>query len=634
MCGITGFIDFNRKTPDEVLHKMTSIMQHRGPDGNGHFIEKTGEAIIGLGHLRLSIIDLSDAASQPMKFGDLQLIFNGEMYNYNEVRNELIDKGHRFVTHSDSEVILHAYREWGKKSIEKFIGMFAFVLYDHSKKIVFCVRDRAGVKPFNWYFRDGLFLFASELKAFHQHPDFKKELNRDAVAAFMQYGYVPTPHSIFRHTYKLQPGHTLTVHLADQRIEIEKYWDVLDHYNKPKLVISLPEAITETEAILKKAFQYRMIADVPVGVFLSGGYDSTCVTALLQKNSTAKINTFTIGVHDQGLNEAPFAKATAAYLGTNHTEYYCTTREALEIVPQLPFYYDEPFADSSAIPTTLVSRLAREKVVVALSADAGDEVFGGYNKYDYVTRVKNKINRVPAPFRKGIAGVMQQVPAHRIPYFSKKPLFTTRYKKLMHLFRDNSAKELLRNMSCLYFPDELSQLFLQPPGHLSSNFDNLLQPGCDDDLSYMMAIDFQTYMLDDILQKVDRASMSVSLEGREPFLDQHIIEFVARLPSAYKIKDGVKKYILRQIVHKYVPQKMMERPKMGFGIPIATWLKNELKVFVDESTDPVFIDQQGLFNKAEIKKLCSEFYNGKEQLYTKIWYLLMFQLWYKRWMAS
>ncbi|OSZ80892.1 asparagine synthase (glutamine-hydrolyzing) [Chitinophagaceae bacterium IBVUCB2] len=632
MCGIAGFIDFNRKTPDDVLHKMTHIMQHRGPDGDGHYIDKTDQYIIGLGHRRLSIIDLSNAASQPMQFGNLQIIFNGEMYNYNEVRDELMGKGHQFATHSDTEVILHAYQEWGKQCLHKFVGMFAFVLYDAVNKTVFCARDRAGVKPFNWYFHEGLFLFGSELKAFHQHPDFKKELNAAAVAAFMQYGYVPTPHCIFNYSHKLQPGHTLTIDLTTQKISIEKYWDVLDHYNKPKLTISLPDAINETETILEKAFQYRMVADVPVGVFLSGGYDSTCVTALLQKNTSTKINTFTIGVHDKGLNEAPFAKETAAHLGTNHTEYYCTTKEALEIVPDLPFYYDEPFADSSAIPTTLVSRLARQQVTVAISADAGDEVFGGYNKYDYVTRVKNKLNKVPAPVRKGIASVMKQVPAHRIPYFNKKPLFTTRYKKIMHLLKDNSAKELLHNMSSLYFQDELNQLFRQKPGQLSSNFDNQLQPAFHDDLSYMMAIDYQTYMLDDILQKVDRASMCVSLEGREPFLDQHIIEFAAQLPSSYKLHNGIKKYILRQIVHKYVPQQMMERPKMGFGIPIASWLKNELKEFVDQSTDPAFIEQQGLFNPVEIKKLYSDFYNGKEQLHTKIWYLLMFQMWYKRWM--
>lgn len=633
MCGIAGYIDFGRKTADEVLHKMTNILQHRGPDGDGHYIHKTDTAIVGLGHRRLSIIDLSAAASQPMQYKSLYVIFNGEIYNYNEIRDELIAKGHEFIRHSDTEVILHAYEEWGKDCLQKFTGMFVFILLDTEKQTVFCARDRAGVKPLHWYFHNDLFLFSSELKAFHQHPDFKKELNMDAVAAFMQFGYVPTPHSIFKHTHKLQPGHTLSVDLRSKEIKIEKYWDVIDYYNKPKLNISLPDAITETEKILEKAFQYRMVADVPVGVFLSGGYDSTCVTALLQKNSSAKINTFTIGVHDKGLNEAPFAKATAAHLGTNHTEYYCTTKEALEIVPDLPFYYDEPFADSSAIPTTLVSRLARQKVTVALSADAGDEVFAGYNKYDYVARVKNKIDKVPAPVRKGMAALMKQIPAHRIPYFNRKPLFTTRYKKIMHLLKDSSAKELLINMSSLYFPDELERLFLQPAGKLSSNFDEQLQPEFSDDLSYMMAVDYKTYMLDDILQKVDRASMCVSLEGREPFLDQSIIEFAAQLPSDYKLHNGAKKYILRQIVHKYVPQSMMERPKMGFGIPIADWLQEELKVFVDEVMETGFIEKQGLFNTAEVRQMHKEFYGGKEQLHTKIWYFLMFQLWYKRWMA-
>ena len=426
--------------------------------------------ITGLGHRRLSIIDLSNAASQPMQFENLYIVFNGEIYNYNEIRDELIAKGHQFSTHSDTEVILHAFKEWGNKCVDRFIGMFAFVIYDKLQQKVFCVRDRAGVKPFFWYHKKGLFLFASELKAFHQHPGFEKEMNTDAVAAFMQYGYVPTPHCIFNDTYKLQPGHTLTLDLQTEKIAIEKYWDVLDFYNKPKLTISLPDAITETERILEKAFQYRMVADVPVGVFLSGGYDSTCVTALLQKNSTSKINTFTIGVHDKGLNEAPFAKATADHLGTNHTEYYCTSHEALEIVPDLPFYYDEPFADSSAIPTTLVSKLARQKVTVALSADAGDEIFAGYNKYDYIARVKNKIDKVPSPLRKGVAAMMQHIPAHKVPYFRHRPLFTSRYKKIMHLLKDSSTKDLLLNMSSLYFSDELNKLFLKTPGKLSSEF--------------------------------------------------------------------------------------------------------------------------------------------------------------------
>ncbi len=632
MCGIAGFADFNKKTEEPVLRSMTSVISHRGPDGDGHLFDQAENGFVGMGHRRLSIIDLSNAAAQPMYYKQLVLIFNGEIYNYAEIREELQGKGHSFITHSDTEVILHAYEEWGQNCLSRFIGMYTFVVYDKEKNCLFCVRDRAGVKPFFWYFADGLFLFGSELKSFHQHPGFKKELNTDAIASFMQFGYVPTPHCIFRNTHKLQPGHHLTLNLRSREIKIGKYWDVMDAYNQPKLDISLPEAISESEKILEKAFQYRMVADVPVGVFLSGGYDSTCVTALLQKNSGTKINTFTIGVHDKGLNEAPFAKATAAHLGTNHTEYYCTSKEALEIVPTLPFFYDEPFADSSAIPTTLVSKLARQSVTVALSADAGDEVFAGYNKYDYIARVKRKLNKVPGPIRRGMAKIMAHVPAHRVPILNRKPLFTTRYKKIMHLLKDNSAKELLFNMSCLYLPDELNRLFLQAPGSLPSYFDEQLDPAYSDDLSYMMAIDYKTYMLDDILQKVDRASMSVSLEGREPFLDQHIIEFAAKLPSAYKMHNGIKKYILRQIVHQYVPQSMMERPKMGFGIPIAAWLKEELRHFVDEAFDPAFVQQQGIFRQAELDQLKKQFYGGKEQLYTKVWYYLMFQLWYKQWM--
>jgi asparagine synthase (glutamine-hydrolysing) len=569
-----------------------------------------------------------------MSFGPLRIVFNGEIYNYAEIREELAGLGHAFQTHSDTEVILHAWLQWGPDCLRRFIGMYAFLLYDKENGKVYAVRDRAGVKPLFWYQNQGLLLFASELKAFHTHPNFVRELNADAVSAFMQYGYVPTPHAIFRHVQKLPPGHYLQVELRNQHVNIVPYWNVLDYYNQPKLDLSLPEAIRETERILEKAFAYRMVADVPVGVFLSGGYDSTCVTALLQKNSASRINTFTIGVHDKGLDEAPFARATAAHLGTHHTEYYCTTREALEIIPELPYYYDEPFADSSAIPTTLVSRLARRDVTVALSADAGDEMFAGYNKYDYVARVKRKIDRVPGPLRRVLATALQGVPADRIPYFNRKTLFTTRYKKILHLLKDNSARELLRNMSCLYFPDELDRLLLRRPQPLSTYFDESLQPSFHDDLSYMMAIDYKTYMLDDILQKVDRATMSVSLEGREPFLDQHIIEFAARLPPHYKLHNGVKKYILREIVHRYVPREMMERPKMGFGIPIAAWLKNELRPFVEEATDPVFLKRQALFNPDEVKRLTAQFYQGREQLHTKIWYLLMFQMWYKRWMGN
>ena len=361
MCGIAGFADFRKKSTDEILAEMSCVLTHRGPDGQGVYFTETTDAQIGLGHRRLSIIDLSTSANQPMHYDGLHLIFNGEIYNYNEIRNELISKGHRFTTHGDTEVILHSWREWGEKAIQQWKGMFAIALYDEAANEFICIRDRAGVKPFYYYYNEGLFLFASELKSFLAHPQFEKQINRDAVASFLQHGYVSHPHCIYRHSYKIPPGHLLRLDLETKKINLAQYWNVYDAYNQPKLDISFDEALKETESILQKAFNYRMVADVPVGVFLSGGFDSTCVTALLQKDSTEKIKTFTIGTTAKELDEAPYAKKIAGLLGTEHTEYYCRPKEALDIIPELPDYYDEPFADSSAIPTILVSRLARKK---------------------------------------------------------------------------------------------------------------------------------------------------------------------------------------------------------------------------------------------------------------------------------
>ncbi|RYG12451.1 MAG: asparagine synthase (glutamine-hydrolyzing), partial [Chitinophagaceae bacterium] len=367
MCGIAGLVDFNRTSSLEILQKCTNTLEHRGPDGNGFEFIDQEHFQLGLGHRRLSIIDLSNAASQPMWYKDLCIIFNGEIYNYAEIRAELESLGHQFLSLSDTEVILHAFEEWQAAMLPKFIGMFTFVIYDRAASTVFCCRDRAGVKPFFYYWKDGLLLFGSELKALVAHPRFDKKINMDALAAYMQFGYVPTPHCIFQETFKLKPGHYIEVNIAQKSFKTTQYWSVYDSYNRPTLDISYNEAVIETEKLLTSAFQYRMVSDVPVGVFLSGGYDSSCVTAILQANNAEKIKTFTIGVPDAGLNEAPYAKQIATHLGTDHTEYYCTQKEALEIIPELPFYYDEPFADSSAIPTTLVSRIAREKVTVALS---------------------------------------------------------------------------------------------------------------------------------------------------------------------------------------------------------------------------------------------------------------------------
>ena len=635
MCGIAGFVDFTKKANEQNLRDSIACLNHRGPDGDGVFVKEASDATIGLGHKRLSIIDLSNAANQPMHFDGLHLVFNGEIYNYNELREELLTLGHQFQTHSDTEVILHAWRQWGEKSIHRWRGMFAIALWDEKSNTFTCIRDRAGVKPFFYYFKNGLFLFGSELKSLTAHPAFEKKIDPAAVASFLQYGYVSHPHCIFQEVKKLSPAHVLHFDLQKRRVETKPYWNVYDAYNKPKLKIDLPEAIAETEKILTESFQYRMVADVPVGVFLSGGYDSSCVTALLQKNSNEKIKTFTIGTQDAKLDEAPFARQIAERLGTDHTEYYCTAKEALDIIPELPFFYDEPFADSSAIPTILVSRLARKKVTVALSADAGDEIFAGYNRYDYISRYGEKIRRIPKGVRKAMATAMEVVPSQKIPYVGRKSHFHSRYDKLKNLLNDPSTDQLLRSLSHVFTDHEIADLFTTPIRHLAtSHVSTELKPEVFEPLSYMMAVDYQTYLVDDILQKVDRATMSVSLEGREPFLDQHIIEWAARLPSEYKYRNGEKKYILRQIVHQYLPREMMERPKMGFAIPVESWLQNELKELVNTYLSRKAVGAHNLFRAGAVEQIVNDFYKGHKEKYLKVWYLLMFQMWYSRWMEN
>lgn len=632
MCGITGVVDYRNNTTHLVLENMTHSLEHRGPDGHGVYLTRAIMAQVGLGHRRLSVIDLSTLANQPMHYNGLHIVFNGEIYNYNEIREKLIAKGHHFITHSDTELILHGWQEWGEEAIHQWRGMFSIALYDENKQELICIRDRAGVKPFYYHCKDSIFLFGSELKSILAHPDFEKKINPDAVASFLQYGYVSHPHCIYQNTFKLSPGHILRFDIKTQNLTVKQYWNVYNYYNYPKLTIGLPDAIEETERILAESFQYRMVADVPVGVFLSGGYDSSCVTALLQKNSTEKIKTFTIGVWDKKLNEAPYAKDIARHLGTDHTECYCTSKEALEIIPQLSFYYDEPFADSSAIPTILVSRLAKNQVTVALSADAGDEIFAGYNLYTYLTR-ESKLFAVPEPLRKLAFAAMEAIPSEKIPFFNNQKHFHRRYNKWKKLLNCPSPFELLKISYQAFSQEDIANLFTIPVDELhTTHTSDELRTESRDLLSYMMAADYQTYLTDDILQKVDRATMSVSLEGREPFLDQNIIEWAAQLPSEYKYYQGQKKYILKQIVHKYIPKELMDRPKKGFNIPLESWLGNELKDLVKEYLCEASLKAHGLFNNDEVKKLLNDFFNGRTEMYFKVWYLLMFQMWYKRWM--
>ncbi len=634
MCGIAGFIDLKGSSSIEILDTMTDTLVHRGPDGRGTTILHDANAMIGLGHRRLAIIDLSETGKQPMQFGKLHITYNGEIYNYKEIKTDLERMGHAFVGHSDTEMILHAYAQWGKNCLSRFIGMFAFAIYDADHQTVFCARDRAGVKPFFYYWKDGLILFASELKAFHRHPGFQKKLNHSAVAAFMQYGNVPTPHCIFADCFKLEPGHHMTIDLKQWTLKAERYWNVYDAYNQPKTDLSLQEAISETEKILQSACEYRMVADVPVGVFLSGGYDSACVTSLLQKDRTEKLKTFTIAVPDIGLNEAPYAKDVAKQLGTDHTEINCTQKEATDLIAELPYYYDEPFADSSAIPTTLVSIMARKHVTVALSADAGDEVFAGYNRYDYLMRYGKRMEQLPSFVRKAAAGMMERIPSERIPVLKNKYNFHNRYEKLKGILRNPSSEQIMLSLSQQYTDVQLRNVLLEAPDKdLRTAYSSKdLQKAHYSPLSYMMAIDYQTYLVDDILQKVDRATMTASLEGREPFLDHRVIEWAATLPDDFKYCNGEKKFILKEIVHQYIPKSLMDRPKMGFAIPIANWMKEDLRDLLEDHLDERSIKEQGIFKWEYVTKLKSEFFGGKKEFDVKLWYLLMFQMWYRRWM--
>ena len=392
MCGIVGFIDFNKSSENLDIQNMTGSLFHRGPDDYGTKFVTTKSCCIGLGHRRLSILDLSDLGHQPMYFENLEIVYNGEVYNFKEIRSELSGFGYDFVSDSDTEVLLKSYHKWGSEFVSKLNGMFAIVIHDKEHQTLTLLRDRAGVKPLYYYYENGLFLFGSEIKAFHEHPKFIKKVNSGSVKEFLKYGYVPEPNSIFQNTYKLGAGQTLTFDLQTGDMKKEVYWRVSDIYKRPKLTCSEAEALEVLEKLMRDSFNYRMVSDVPVGIFLSGGYDSSIVTALIQAASENRVNTFTIGFDSKEHNEAHFAKEIADYLGTNHQELYCTQEEALSIIPRLSEIYDEPFGDPSAIPTVLVSEMAKKDVTVCLSADGGDEVFIGYNKYDLCVKYFHFIN--------------------------------------------------------------------------------------------------------------------------------------------------------------------------------------------------------------------------------------------------
>lgn len=628
MCGIAGFIDFSKRSSGSILKSMADSLVHRGPDDSGYEFFDHHLAHIGLGFRRLSILDLSPAGHQPMHNtdNDAWIIFNGEIYNFREIRSELMKLGYSFISSSDTEVILKAYQEWGVKCIDHFIGMFAIALYDQAQQKVIFIRDRAGVKPFYYYHESGLFLFSSELKAFHRHPSFQKAIDPDALGLFFQYGYIPAPYAIFKGTFKLMPGYWMELDLRSEKLSQHKYWDIIDHYNLERLNISYEDALLETEKLLSSAFEYRMISDVPLGVFLSGGYDSSCVTALLQKGRSNRIKTFTIAFEDDKYNEAHHARKVAEHLGTDHEEYLCTYHEAMDLVPKLPEICDEPFGDPSIIPTTLVSKVARKHVTVALSADAADELFAGYPRHRKSLTYLQKFAALPS----AIASVSSKIiPSHSGSVVSG----SDRRSKLKMVLETSDPVKRFEAINQQFTAGEIRKILQERPGRLNTVFDEGDKLGeVNDLLGRILATEYKTYLVDDILHKVDRASMSVSLEAREPFLDHRIAELLARLPSSFKMSNDRQKILLKDIVHKYIPEPVMNRPKMGFGIPLEKWMRSDLKELFMNTLEPALTGQSGILKSEPVQHMTATFLQGKLRDFQRMWLVFVFQQWYQYWM--
>jgi len=639
MCRITALIDFKKSidySMENTIDKMRNTMQAGGPDDAGNFVEQNQSYSIAFGHRRLSIIDLSNCGHQPMLSENKNevICFNGEIYNYKEIKAQLQAEGISFQFDNDTEVILKSYQRWGINCIEKFIGMFAFLLYDKKEKLMYAVRDRAGVKPLYYYHHDHLMLFSSELKSFHAHPHFQKKINPKALSLFLQLSCIPAPYSIFENTFKLLPGHYLRIDVSNKSIEDVTWWSALNAYQKPLLAnLDTREIISETERLLTSACNYRMVADVPVGVFLSGGYDSSLVTALLQKENSNKIKTFSIGFEEKDFNEAPYAKQVAKHLGTDHTEYYCTQKDALKIIPSLPEIYDEPFGDSSAIPTILVSAMARRSVKVALSADGGDELFGGYEKYSTIISLKNKLNLLP----KTVATIAGRMLQHMNPDYlfssSSDHVLIRQTEKLAHILQSDNMAEICYWYGNPYSARQIKDLTGTMSDIEETNFAHFNKTCVNNDINSMLAMDYITYLPDDILAKVDRATMSVGLEGREPLLDQRLVEWLAQIPGSLKIKNGIKKYLLKEIVHKYIPRTIMERPKQGFGVPVNLWFKNDLKDYFENYLSEKSLSKHNLLNAKMIQNTMKAYRNQNDKVTIKLWNLLMFQMWYERWMS-
>jgi len=635
LCGIAGFLGSVHK-PEELLTNMANAIQHRGPDDKGIWLDQTKE--IGLAHTRLSILDLSSAGYQPMhSLSDRYLIvFNGEIYNHAIIRAELDSINARnWLGYSDTETLLAAIEQWGLElTLRKAKGMFALSLWDRQTQTLSLARDRMGEKPLYYGWVEDCFVFASELKAIKKFPGFNNKVDRSALALFLRFNSIPAPYSIYQNIFKLEPGCIASMIYGSKEINQTHFWSTETIYKKgaaSRFSGNENDAVDALEDVLKRAVNLQMQADVPLGAFLSGGIDSSAIVALMQSQSSKKINTFSIGFDVKEFNEAEHARAVAMHLGTYHTDMYITQRDALDVIPFLPDIYDEPFADSSQIPTYLVSRLAKQKVTVALSGDAGDELFGGYNRYFLTNQLFSKMNKIPIFLRRlitsSILGVSQDNWDKILGRILSKRFVNVGFKlhKGANVLSSKSIRELhFKLVSQIESPEnwlinskEYSTFLNDDVEHFSS-----LDP-----IEQMMAYDLVTYLPTDILTKVDRAAMAASLETRVPFLDTSVIEFSASLPLEYKIRDGVTKWVLREVLYKYVPKDLIERPKMGFGVPLGEWLRGPLRDWAESLLDAKRLRDEGFFNVSLLRQKWHEHLSGKYNWQHQLWNVLMFQAW-------
>jgi asparagine synthase (glutamine-hydrolysing) len=656
MCGFAGFLTDNGDVlanADGIVNAMAKTIQHRGPDDAGVWLDV--DAGVALGHRRLSIVDLSDAGHQPMASRSNRYVvaFNGEIYNHLELRcelekllqlNAISERSGKSISwrgYSDTETLLAGFEAWGiEETLKKTVGMFAISLWDKEEKVLTLARDRMGEKPLYYGFQNNTFLFGSELKALKAHPDFLSDIDRDVLCLYLRHCYIPAPYSIYKGIKKLLPGTYIQVQFGDHAtspsLTPKSYWSMEEVAGigiKNPFIGSDEQAINAVENQLKQSIGLQMMADVPLGAFLSGGVDSSAVVAIMQSQSGRPVKTFSIGFDEAGYNEADYAKAVAKHLGTDHDELYVSSAEAMEVIPLLGKMYDEPFADSSQIPTFLVSQIAKKQVTVSLSGDGGDELFGGYNRYLLADKWQN-IEYLPFALRQVAGHLIKTLATSNwdaiLQQLSKaKPLHSNVGEKLKKLANRLEKVDGVQNLyysivSEVDYPEQIVLGASEPKTWLTQVG---LKTTLGDAKQQMMFMDAMTYLPDDILVKVDRAAMANSLETRVPFLDHRLVELASRLPMNMKIRDGKTKWILRQVLYQFVPKELIERPKAGFGIPLAEWLRGPLKEWVDDLLNEDRLRTQGYFNTNYVRKLWHSHLSGKLNNQTLLWNILMFQVW-------